>query len=135
LSLKDTLVSTASQEKAQNEFHMEISNNVPIFCFMLGDAQQFPNWVLTAIPYAGYYWVILNETRSSEIRMPTGLSRWQCHIHSQSSGTTKGPSTTAASVCLARRGSQQALYLAQQQNQCVKVSAAEDKLVNFRNNS
>ena len=64
--------------------------------------------------------------------MPTGLSRWQCHIHSQSRGTTKGPSTTAASVCLARRGSQQALYLAQQQNQCVKVYIApEKKLVDF----
>lgn len=46
------------------------------------------------------------------VRVCTGLSRWQCHIHSQSRGTTNGPSTTAALVCLSRRGSQHALYLA-----------------------
>jgi hypothetical protein len=28
--------------------------------------------------------------------MLTGLSRWKCHNHSQSRGTTKGPFTTAA---------------------------------------
>ena len=81
-------------------------------------ALHSPTYILpdskTDNTYFTNYWKKKCFLENDRVKKLTGLSLWQCQIHSQSSGITNGSSEKGFSECLASKGSQKALYLGTQ---------------------